>query len=451
MLPITSIPDSVSSYLLPYRDLFCRQAGFEHVGRYLTGLILSPNKTLQAIYDLQVYTSQDDKPSRRAMHAAVFEAPWQSGPDGLMKRHRQRVSLDHTPTRCREVISLDWTFSHHERGPKIFATSRAYDYVERRTARFQTVVTACISNRKMIDCIGVEVQLPMELKEEEAYLKATSHQNHKQMEGVRNRILELLHHLKHRLEYRKRTEMALEMVREIEAEGHFPNADYAFDSGVLTLELTSFIENCGKHWVSEIESNRLIQWQGKWRHVSEIGEELKANHPESFRPLKVRLRNGDEKQYFAFTKVVRLKRYGRKRLVILHEQADLKDGARYLLTDALHWESGRVIQSWSYRWSSEIFHEFGKQVTGFESSQVRKEEAVKRHFQLSCVAQSIVQRAQAEKSKSEKYEFAADKVTIGQRCRAIGREVMKGMLELSKKLFEQGRTSEEVLDILLPA
>jgi hypothetical protein len=68
----------------------------------------------------------------------------------------------------------------------------------------------------------------------------------------------------------------------------------------------------------------------------------------------------------------------------------LSDAPRFLLTDAQHWESGRVIETWSYRWASEIFHEFGKQVTGLEAAQVRKEEAVTRHFRslalgLSCL------------------------------------------------------------------
>ncbi|MCX7594269.1 MAG: hypothetical protein N2235_10985, partial [Fischerella sp.] len=94
-------------------------------------------------------------------------------------------------------------------------------------------------------------------------------------------------------------------------------------------------------------------------------------------------RNGDQKQFWTFTKTIRLKKYGRKRLVIVHEQEELNDDPRFLLTDALHWESGRVIQTWNYRWPTEIFHEFTKQVTGLEASQVRKEEAVKRHFRLS--------------------------------------------------------------------
>jgi membrane-anchored protein YejM (alkaline phosphatase superfamily) len=55
------------------RALFCRDAGFAHIGRYVTGLILSPNKTLQGIYALQVWEDNTHS-SRRAMHEAIFEA-----------------------------------------------------------------------------------------------------------------------------------------------------------------------------------------------------------------------------------------------------------------------------------------------------------------------------------------------------------------------------------------
>jgi hypothetical protein len=152
----------------------------------------------------------------------------------------------------------------------------------------------------------------------------------------------------------------VEIVRQLEDEGQFPHAHYAFDKGVLTLELTRLIESRGKHWVSEMEVSRHIQWEGQGRRVDEVAAELRQQHPERFRPVKVSCRNGEEKVFFAFTKGVRLKRYGRKRLVIVHEQADLSDAPRFLLTDALHWESGRVIQTWSYRWASEVFHEKGQ-------------------------------------------------------------------------------------------
>jgi hypothetical protein len=65
--------------------------------------------------------------------------------------------------------------------------------------------------------------------------------------------------------------------------------------------------------------------------------------------VNVKRRNSEEKSFWVLTKTVRLKRYGRKRLVLVHEQADLQDQPRFLLTDALHLEGGRVIRVWSYR------------------------------------------------------------------------------------------------------
>jgi len=446
MLPITQVPETVRNGMANYRDVFCRDEGFDHVSRYVTGLIISPNKTLQGIYDLQVWDGK--KPSRRSMHGSVFETGW--GSDRLIQEHRAVVAPDHRG-RGREVISLDWTFSHHDRGKEIYGNKRSYDYVEGRSSQFQTVVTAVVSNHTLIDGLDVVVQEPSRREDEMAYLKATVKEGYEQMEAVRKRLLELLHCLKHEREYKKRTEIALELVQQIEQEGHFPEAHYAFDNGVLSLDLTRFIETCGKHWVTELECSRNIQWGGDWVRADALAAELRENHPESFRHYRVSCRNGETKDYWVFTKVVRLKRYGRKRLAIVHETEDLTDAPRFLLTSANHWDSGRIIQTWSYRWASEIFHEFTKQVTGLESSQVRKEEAVKRHFRLSCVSQSLIQRASAPVSESERFEFAKGEITLGQRCRTIAREVLRSMLELSKRLFSEGKSCDEVLDMLMPA
>src|SRR5262249_41705913 len=150
MLPIVGVPATIHRGLAPYRDLFCRAEGFEHVARYVTGLILSTNKTLQGIYDAQVWPG--GQPSRRAMHAAVFAAG--GAADHLLPRHRALVAPE-PQGRGREVLSLDWTYAHHDRGPHIWGVKKRWDHVEGRTARYQTVVTAVLANRAMLD--GVEV------------------------------------------------------------------------------------------------------------------------------------------------------------------------------------------------------------------------------------------------------------------------------------------------------
>ena len=162
MLPLAGVPLLVAGWLKSYRDLFCRDAGFEHVSRYLAGLLLSPNKTVQGIYGQQVWP-EDPPVSRRAMHAAVLEAGWDS--DLLMRRHREVVASTHRG-RGLEVIALDWTYVHHERGPAIYAVKRAYDHVAGRVSRSQTVVTAVVANSDYLDGVAVEVQLPTYQTEE---------------------------------------------------------------------------------------------------------------------------------------------------------------------------------------------------------------------------------------------------------------------------------------------
>jgi len=45
MLPMVAGPDTKRTGIAAYREVFYRESGFEHVGRYITGLILNPNKT----------------------------------------------------------------------------------------------------------------------------------------------------------------------------------------------------------------------------------------------------------------------------------------------------------------------------------------------------------------------------------------------------------------------
>lgn len=170
---------------------------------------MSPNKTLQGIYDLQVWDGKT--PSRRAMHAGVFEAGWDD--DALMQRHRREIAGDYR-RHSRAVIALDWTLAHHERGPKIYGVRRAYDYVAHRTTLFQTVVTAVVATRTLCDGLEVSVQNPLDLTAEEAYLQATAQTSYAQMDEARPRLLEVLHHQLHKRVYRKRTEIVVEMVRQ---------------------------------------------------------------------------------------------------------------------------------------------------------------------------------------------------------------------------------------------
>ena len=292
MFPILEIPSTVNQVLSQYRDVFCRDEGFEWVSRYITGLLVSPNKTLQGIYDLQVFPDREQPPSRRAMHEAIFEAGWDA--DQLMRQHRQSIAADYRRP-GRVVISLDWTYAHHDRGSKIYGVKKGYDYVQQGMRQYQTVLTAVVSNQERFDGVETVVQAPSFTKEEEAYLKATDRAYYESLEGVRQRLLELLSYAAHQRAYKKRTELFVEMVQQLEEEGQFPTGVYVFDNGVLSRPLTGYIEGQGKSWLSELEKSRNLNWKGHWRRVDDVAEELRREHPQAFRNHTVLLRNGKER------------------------------------------------------------------------------------------------------------------------------------------------------------
>lgn len=88
---------------------------------------------------------------------------------------------------------------------------------------------------------------------------------------------------------------------------------------------------------------------------------------------------------------------------------------------------------------------------GFESAQLRNEEAVKRHFCLSCVAQSALQSASCSGGKSERFNQAPEnESTIGQRLYTLTREALHNLLQLTQNLLAQGKSTEQVLAVIMP-
>lgn len=120
MLPMSGVPEPIRQGMARSGDLLCREAGFDHVSRDITGLILSPKTTLQGIYALQGWPTEQ-APARRAMPEAVCAAGWDA--EQLMPYHRAVVAPAHRG-RGRAVLRLDWPYAHHERSPNIGGCNR---------------------------------------------------------------------------------------------------------------------------------------------------------------------------------------------------------------------------------------------------------------------------------------------------------------------------------------
>lgn len=135
----------------------------------------------------------------------------------------------------------------------------------------------------------------------------------------------------------------------------FPEAHYVLAGRLLTPALAQMVENLDKHWVGELEGGCPIQWEGPWLQLDRVAEKLRLESPGSFRAVQLRALDGTAKIAALFSRSIRLDHYGRKRIVILHETAELSDSPIFLFTDALFWEGRRIAQLWQYRWEAYMF------------------------------------------------------------------------------------------------
>jgi hypothetical protein len=146
-------------------------------------------------------------------------------------------------------------------------------------------------------------------------------------------------------------------VQQLEQEGHFPHAHYAFDHGVLSLELSRGIEHAGKHWVSELECSRHIQWQGQWQRVETMAKRCGRRIRKVF-AVRRAVAMG-RRSCLVFTKVV-AQRWARVWSSCTNRRTS---GIPRFSRRMRCMGKGRVIETRVIA-GPEIFHEFGKQVTG---------------------------------------------------------------------------------------
>ncbi|MEB3309367.1 MAG: hypothetical protein VKJ02_03985, partial [Snowella sp.] len=69
----------------------------------------------------------------------------------------------------------------------------------------------------------------------------------------------------------------------------------------------------------------------------------------------------------------------------------------------------------------------------------------------SCVAQSVLQDASCGGQNSERFNFAdVNEQTIGQRLYSLSREALQQVVEFTQALLTQGKSVNQIREVLMP-
>jgi hypothetical protein len=81
----------------------------------------------------------------------------------------------------------------------------------------------------------------------------------------------------------------------------------------------------------------------------------------------------------------------------------------------------------------------------------RKEEAVTRHFRLSCVSRVFGPTRTCRRVGIRKICVCRREENLRSEVHSVYREALRSLLELGKRYFAEGKSCDEVLEVLMPA
>jgi SRSO17 transposase len=233
--------------------------------------------------------------------------------------------------------------------------------------------------------------------------------------------------------FKTHVELAVELVHDSERR-KCPASCYAFDIAYTVQDLTEVIEKYVKNWVGCIKTNRWLTVGEREIKAGDFAKELpdSAYHKETIHG----------KDYWVFSKVVRVSKFDRKlRVVISYDNEKREGDPKIFVTNALTWEARRVLTAYECRWSVETFYRDSKQELGLDGYELRDEGGFRRHWHLVFAAYScLLSELQA---CGRRRWFTAKLLSIGEARRAITQDTVKSLIQwVRQKVAENWDTGE---------
>lgn len=417
MIPLVEFPELVQHYAPFFEDVFS-EAAFVEFQRYISGLIVSENKTVEGINRLFVNESRNQSSLNRLLTESPFVLATLNE-----KRLNLLSSLSGTQMKQTGALSVDDTLLKHY-GQCFEQIAYLYDHVEQNYTWAHNLVTLHYSDDETDYPLFFQLWKPADLdkleqgllaagikiKESKRELKETAaHKWRQYLLGLWRR------HQKKKTDvaelYDSKLRIAENLLQEWKQTHPKIKLPVAFDSWYTQPAFCHFLESdLQLDYVGALaEDNQVVLKTGA-ESLANFAARLKQEHlnamqrdkPPVFKPITIQYKGGKEK-YYSYCVTHRIHNFGRKRLVINHRQADLSDNPTCLISNRLNWQAPGITRIYRHRWPVEVYHEEGKD-EGLDQYQLRGFQAIERHVALVAVVYSLLRAAQHDHALRNKLQ-----------------------------------------------
>jgi len=467
MFPLVEFPELVEHYAPFFREVFSAEA-FIEFKRYISGLIVSENKTVDGINRLCVVESRNQSSLNRWLTKSSFSLE-------ALNEARLAVlqSQPGTQVKPRGVLSVDDTLLIHY-GQEFEHIAKLFDPVSGTYVWAHDLVTLHYSDDETDYPLLFQLWKPVDVEKLEAGLRAAHiplradketlkesepHKWRGYLLGVWRR--QQKKHPQLRELYESKLIIAQNLLHQWVVAHPDLKLPVAFDNWFTQPEFCRFLdETLGLPYVGTLaESDKILLKNGQ-DTLGAFAERLKEEHLHAlhhggkavFQKIRIPFKGAHE-VYYSYCETHRFPGFGKQRLVINYRQAELSDNPTFFISNRLLWQAPGITRIRRHRWPVEVYHEEGK-AEGLDQYQLRDFDGIQRHVALVAVVYSLLRAAQHDPDLHQQLQRQL-KIRL-EGSPAFWRRVVQAQSLWSLGLFlssglAQGQTLRELLAPLLRA
>lgn len=417
MFPLVEFPELVQHYAPYFKDVFSPEA-FIEFERYISGLIVSENKTVEGINRLMIVENRNQSSLNRLLTKSPYE---------LKNLNQARLnvmnSLPGTKMKPNGVFSLDDTLLIHY-GDDFEKIAKLWDHVSGTYVWAHDLVTIHYSDDETDYPVEFQLWEPAELEkleqgiraaqikikpEKEALKKTNPHKWRGYLLGLwRRREKE---HPELQELYDSKIIIAQKLLRGW-VENH-PDELHpvTFDNWFTQPAFCQFLDRTlHLAYVGTLADGDQVNLSTGGKTLKEFAEHLKQEHLDAiqrkakpvFHKIGIPFK-GKNEQYYSYCNTHNIHNFGRQRLVINYRQADLSDNPTFYISNRLIWQAAGITRIRRHRWPVEVYHEEGKD-EGLDKYQLRDFNAIQRHIALVAVVYSLLRASQHDPNLRERLQ-----------------------------------------------
>ncbi len=410
MIPLVAFPELVQHYAPHFAHVFS-PAAFVQFKRYISGLIVSENKTVEGINRLFVHESRNQSSLNRLLTASPF---------CLSALNQARLdlleALPGTRMKHRGVLSVDDTLLSHY-GQHFEQIAKLWDPVTKSYVWAHNLVTLHYSDDDTDYPVLFRLWKPADLERLEEGLLAAGiplraskqrlkteapHKWKQYLLGVWRRRC---HHPAVAPLYDSKLVIAKQLLQQW-AQAHPELCGHiavTFDNWYTQPAFCHDVsQTLGLAYVGTLADDDQVVLKDRTERLDAFAVRLKAEHlraiqegsPAVFKPITITYK-GTQETYYSYCQSHRIRSFGKQRLVINHRRSELTDDPVFYIANRLNWQAAGITRIRRHRWPVEVYHEEGK-AEGLDQYQLRDFGAIERHVALVAVVYSLLRAAQQD-------------------------------------------------------